>query len=96
MWWSGLPKPRGLDYTVHPAICEHVCALSRGQHRGHTSTLPDWRGNFGWRRDLESRPLRPGFLEPKVVTVRVDLQNALNLSDRTAIARAVSDKLPSL
>ena len=46
--------------------------------------------------EIPGHVLRPDFLHPDVVTVQVDLQNAFNLYDRSAMSQAVSDHLPGL
>ena len=46
--------------------------------------------------EIPCHALTPDFLHPDVVTVQVDLQNAFNLCDRSAITQAVSEHLPGL
>ena len=46
--------------------------------------------------EIPGPELRPDFLNPNVVPVQVDLQNTLNLCDRSAMAQAVSEHLPGL
>ena len=41
--------------------------------------------------EIPGHALRLDFLNPDVVTVQVDLQNAFNLCDRSAMTQAVSE-----
>ena len=46
--------------------------------------------------EIPGHALRPDCLNPDVVTVQVDLQNAFNLCDRSAMTQAVSEHLHGL
>ena len=65
-----------------------ICALSTAGNIGDILAPLQIGVGISGGAEIPGHALRLDILDPEVVTVQVDLQNAFNLSDRTAIAHA--------
>ena len=73
-----------------------ICALSTAGNIGDKLAPLQIGVGISGCAEIPGHTLRPDFLDSEVVTVQVDLQNAFNLTDRTAVAHAVAGELPGL
>ena len=93
-----LEKPNGGIRPIDIGECilrfVSICALSTAGNIGDVLASLQIGVGISGGAEIPGHALRLDILDPEVVTVQVDLQNAFNLSDRTAIAHAVAGKLP--
>ena len=73
-----------------------ICALSTVQTAAVLQGPLQVGVGISGGAEIPGHELRPDFLNPDVVTVQVDLQNASNLCDRSAMTQVVSEHLPGL
>ena len=73
-----------------------ICALSPVQTAADLLAPLQVGVGIDGGAEIPGHALRPDFLNPDVVTVQDDLQNAFNLWNRLAMTQAVSEHLPRL